>query len=148
MNTTHEYVIFKLEREFYGIGIHHVENIEKIIPITRVPYTKDYIKGVVNLRGNIIPIVDLRKRFFLEEKEFTDESRIIIINLGEIKIGMIVDASSEVLQMDSAFIEDAPVIRGTNEQDYIKQVGKHDGRIIMLIDLLKVLGFEESDLEH
>ena len=73
MNTTHEYVIFKLEREFYGIGIHHVENIEKIIPITRVPYTKDYIKGVVNLRGNIIPIVDLRKRFFLEEKEFTDD---------------------------------------------------------------------------
>ena len=96
MSTTNEYVIFKIEREYYGINIHHVENIEKIIAITRIPYTKPYIQGVVNLRGNIIPIVHIRKRFSLPEKEFTDESRIIITNVGETKIGIIVDSSSEV----------------------------------------------------
>ncbi len=148
MNTTNEYVIFKIEREYYGINIHHVENIEKIIPITRIPYTKPHVQGVVNLRGNIIPIVHIRKRFSLPEKEFTDESRIIITNVGEIKIGIIVDSSSEVLQMDISDIEEAPVIRGTNGQDFIRQVGKHDGRIIMLIDLPKVLGLEEADLNH
>lgn len=148
MSTTNEYVIFKIEREYYGINIHHVENIEKIIAITRIPYTKPYIQGVVNLRGNIIPIVHIRKRFLLPEKEFTDESRIIITNVGETKIGIIVDSSSEVLQLDDANIEEAPVIRGTNGQDFIRQVGKHDGRIIMLVDLPKVLGLDEADLTH
>lgn len=148
MSTISEFVIFKVEREFYGIDIHHVENIEKILPITRIPYTKPYIKGVVNLRGNIIPIVDVRKRFAMEAKEFTEESRIIITNIGETKIGIIVDSSSEVLQLDISSVEDAPVIRGTNEQDFVRKVGKHEGRIIMLIDLMKVLGLEEADMLH
>jgi len=148
MSATNEYVIFRIEREYYGINIHHVENIEKILPITRIPYTKPYIQGVVNLRGNIIPIVHVRKRFLMPEKDFTDESRIIITHIGETKIGLIVDSSSEVLQLETSSIEDAPVIRGTNDQDFIRQVGKHDGRIIMLIDLLKVLGLEEADLTH
>lgn len=148
MSATNEYVIFKIEREYYGIDIHHVENIEKIIAITRIPYTKSYIQGVVNLRGNIIPIVHIRKRFLMPEKDFTDESRIIITNVGETKIGIIVDSSSEVLQLETANIEEAPVIRGTNSQDFIRQVGKHEGRIIMLIDLPKVLGLEEADLTH
>ncbi len=148
MSATNEYVIFKIEREYYGIDIHHVENIEKIIAITRIPYTKSYIQGVVNLRGNIIPIVHIRKRFLMPEKDFTDESRIIITNVGETKIGIIVDSSSEVLQLETANIEEAPVIRGTNSQDFIRQVGKHEGRIIMLIDLPKVLGLEEADLIH
>lgn len=148
MSATNEYVIFKIEREYYGIDIHHVENIEKIIPITRIPYTKPYIQGVVNLRGNIIPIVHIRKRFSMQEKDFTDESRIIITNVGETKIGIIVDSSSEVLQLDTANIEEAPIIRGTNNQDFVRQVGKHEGRIIMLIDLPKVLGLEEAEMTH
>ncbi len=148
MSEVNEYVIFKIEREYYGINIHHVENIEKILPITRIPYTKPYIQGVVNLRGNIIPIVHVRKRFLMQEKDFTDESRIIITHVGETKIGIIVDSSSEVLQLDVSSIEEAPVIRGTNDQDFIRQVGKHEGRIIMLIDLPKVLGLEEAELTH
>lgn len=142
-----EFVVFKLCDEYYGIDIQNVENIEKILTITRVPYTEGHIEGVVNLRGNIIPIIDLRKRFNLPEKESDDESRIIIVKAKGVTVGMIVDSSSEVLQLESDDIDEAPAIKGGSERDYIHQIGKSDGRIIMLIDLLKVLGIEELDEE-
>lgn len=142
-----EYVVFKLSGEFYGIDITNVENIEKLIPITRVPYTEKYIKGVVNLRGNVIPVVDLRSRFELPKKDFDDESRIIIVNIHELKVGMIVDSSSEVLKLDREDIDAAPAIRGNTNVDFVKEIGKSDGRIVMLIDLKKVLGIENLDNE-
>lgn len=80
MSLSTEYVIFKLNGEHYGIDIKNVENIEKLIPITRVPYTENFVEGVVNLRGVIIPVVDLRRRFGLETRVLDDESRIIIVN--------------------------------------------------------------------
>lgn len=142
-----EYVIFKLNGEHYGIDIRNVENIEKLIPITRVPYTENFVEGVVNLRGVIIPVVDLRKRFEIPTRALDDESRIIIVNISELKVGMIVDSSSEVLKLDREDIDAAPSIRGNAGTDYIREIGKNDGRIIMLIDLHKVLGIEESGEE-
>jgi purine-binding chemotaxis protein CheW len=138
-----EYVIFKLNNEHYGINIRNVENIEKLIPITRVPYSEKFVEGVVNLRGVIIPVVDLRKRFAIPMSELTDESRIIIVNISELKVGMIVDSSSEVLKLEREDIDVAPSVRGNAGTDYIREIGKNDGRIIMLIDLHKVLGVEE-----
>lgn len=142
-----EFVVFKLCDEYYGIDIQNVENIEKILTITRVPYTDEHIEGVVNLRGNVIPIIDLRKRFNLPGKEADDESRIIIVKAKGVTVGMIVDSSSEVLQLETDDIDEAPAIRGHVDRDFIRQIGKSDGRIIMLIDLLKVLGIEELDEE-
>ena len=139
-----EYVIFKINGEHYGIDIKNVENIEKLIPITRVPYSENFVEGVVNLRGVIIPVVDLRKRFVLQARELDDESRIIIVNVSELKVGMIVDSSSEVLKLDRQDIDLAPSVRCNSGTDYIREIGKNDGRIIMLIDLHKVLGIEES----
>lgn len=147
MSLSNEYVIFKLNGEHYGIDIKNVENIEKLIPITRVPYAEKYVEGVVNLRGVIIPVVDLRKRFEIEAREMDDESRIIIVNISELKVGMIVDTSSEVLKLEREDIDAAPSIRGNSGTDYIKEIGKNDGRIIMLIDLHKVLGIEETTEE-
>lgn len=138
-----EFVVFKLEGEHYGIDIHFVENIEKLMDITRVPYAKSYVSGVVNLRGNVIPIVDLRKRFSLPNKPFTDDTRIIIVNISELKIGMIVDSSSEVLQLDEKDIEDAPVIKSNFGEDFVAKIGKNNDRIIMLVDLNRILAIEE-----
>jgi len=142
-----EYVVFKLNGEYYGIDIHNVENIEKLLTITRVPYTENYVEGVVNLRGNVIPVVDLRKRFDLPKKEFDDETRIIIVNINELKVGMIADSSSEVLKLEREDIDVAPAIRGSINVDFIREIGKSEGRIVMLIDLKKVLGIDNIENE-
>lgn len=138
-----EYVLFKLNNENYALNIHNVETIEKILPITRVPYTQDFVKGVVNLRGNVVPVIDLRKRLNLPEKEFDDDSRVIIVKVEDITIGMIVDSSSEVIQFSDDEIDEAPSIKDTNDDSFIKCIGKKDNRIIMIVDLLKVL-----DINH
>lgn len=147
MSDIREFVIFKLKGEHYGIDISNVENIEKLIEITRVPYTQDFIVGVVNLRGIIIPVVDLRKRFGLEAQDNDDETRIIIVHVKDTKIGMIVDASSEVLQLEVGDIDLAPSVKGSYNEEFITHVGKSNGRIIMLVDLEKVLGLEDLDEE-
>lgn len=140
-----EYVIFQIEGEYYGINIHNVENIEKQAEITRVPHVKPYIKGIINLRGNVIPVVDLRKRFGLPEREFDDEMRIIIVNYEDFQIGMIVDSSSETLQLSEERVDKAPNIKTNINEEYVKDVGKHNDRIIMLLDLAKVFGIVEED---
>ncbi len=144
MSVSREFVTFKLNEEYYGININNVENIEKVLPITRIPYTEKYHKGVINLRGIIVPVVDLRIRFGLSPKPIADESRIIIINLDEMKIGMLVDSSSEVLQISEDDIDAAPSVRKDHDNEFIRSIGKKDGRIIMLIDLYKVLNIEEA----
>ncbi len=148
MSSTREYVIFKLKGEYYGIDIRNVENIEKPSAITRVPYTENYIVGVINLRGDILPVVDLRRRFLIEQKDYDEETRIIIANINEFKIGMVVDSSSEVLQLNTEEIDVAPAVKHNSaNMNYVKEIGKNDGRIIMLVDLKKVLGVEDSEWE-
>lgn len=142
MSEIKEFVTFRLNQEYYGIDINNVENIEKVLPITRVPYSSPYVRGVVNLRGIIVPVVDLRIRFGLTPKEATDESRIIIINLEEMKIGMLVDSSSEVLQISEDDIDAAPNVKKDIDNEFIKNIGKKNERIIMLINLFKVLNIE------
>ncbi|MDK2917412.1 MAG: purine-binding chemotaxis protein CheW [Candidatus Petromonas sp.] len=134
-----EYVLFKLEDEYYGIDINNVETIEKIMPITRVPYTQDFVKGVINLRGNVVPVIDLRKRLNLEEKPYDDNSRIIIVQIDDITVGMIVDSSSEVIQLNHDEIDESPSINIDNDDYFIECIGKKDNRIIIIINLHKVL---------
>lgn len=140
-----EYVIFKLEDEYYGISIHHVENIERNINITRVPNTKRYIKGITNLRGNIIPVIDLRERFNLNELNYTENTRVIIVKYDSYQIGMIVDSSSETLQLDEKDIEIKPTVNAVVDEEFIKEIGKHNNRIIMLLDLKKILDIEDEE---
>lgn len=142
-----EFVVFKLNNEHYAISIKNVENIEKSLDITRVPFTEDYIVGVMNLRGNIIPVIDLRKRFCLPDKEDDDETRIIIVNSGEFNIGVKVDESEEVIRLSDEDIDLAPVLRDDVQESFIKQVGKSDNRIIMLVDVQKLLDLSSSDFE-
>jgi len=145
MSEVREYVVFKIAKEFYGIDIKYVENIEKTQLITRVPYAEKYIKGVMNLRGNVIPVVDVRKRFLLETQEMTNDSRIIVISYESDRIGLIVDSSSEVVQFESDVIEKAPKIGDSVKDDFIKEVGKEENRIVMLLDVKKILNINEQE---
>ncbi len=139
-----QYVLFKLDNEFYGIDILQVETIERVMDITRVPHALDYVQGVINLRGEVVPVVNLRKRFHLQEIPFNDESRIIIVSVEEVVVGLLVDSSSEVLQLNSEKIEDASNITNNTGNDFIKGIGKHEDRIIILLDLKKVLDIKET----
>lgn len=142
MEELRDFVIFKLNQENYGINISYVENIEKLVPITRVPYTEPQVKGVVNLRGIIVPVIDVRIRFGMEPIEPTDNSRIIIVNVDEYKIGLLVDASSETISIYDNDIDPAPSVKRDAASEYVKNIGIKEGRLIMLVDMYKILGME------
>ncbi|MDO4754623.1 MAG: chemotaxis protein CheW [Bacillota bacterium] len=137
-----EYVIFKLQGEFYGVEVEYVENIEKLVEITRVPYTEPSVKGVVNLRGIIVPVIDLRIKFGLGQVEYGEDTRMIVVNYDDGKIGMLVDSSSETFQVNDEDIDSATNISKKSSIEYIRSIGKKDGRVVMLIDLAKVLSTE------
>jgi len=145
MGDIRENVVFKIDNEYYGIDIKFVENIEKAQSITRVPFSQSYLEGVINLRGNIIPVVNLRKRFKMENKDITKDTRIIIINFNGYHVGLVVDSSSEVVQFDEGNIEKAPKIGNAAKNDFVKEVGKESERIVMLIDIKKVLDIVEPE---
>lgn len=139
-------VTFKIDNEEYGIKIKQVQEINRMTEVTKIPRAPYFIDGIVNLRGNIIPALDLRKLFGLAEKEQTDATRIIIVDSGGMKIGIVVDAVSEVLRFDKALIEPPPDILSNGiESEYVEGVGKlNDGkRMILILSLDKVLVFQK-----
>ncbi|QEK12252.1 purine-binding chemotaxis protein CheW [Crassaminicella thermophila] len=138
--TDNQYVLFKLDNESYGVNILYVETIEKVMDITRVPYAHYYVEGVINLRGEVVPVINLRKRFNLPQVEINDESRIIIVSVEDMIVGLLVDSSSEVLQLDLESIDDVSNIKENMKNDYVKGIGKDGERIIILLDLKKILG--------
>lgn len=137
-------VIFKLAMEEYGIKIFHVQEINRMTGITKIPRAPHYIEGIVNLRGNVIPALDLRKLFQLEEKQITDATRIIIVDVDGKRTGIIVDSVSEVLKIENRLIEATPDILSSGvDSDYVEGVGKLDNgkRMIMILDLCKIMNF-------
>ncbi len=134
-----QFVVFKLDKEEYGVDIHKVTTIEKMGRIARVPKTPGYVKGVINLRGEIIPIMDLRTKFNLPEIEETEDTRIIIVKVNDIIVGMIVDAVAEVLQITEEAIESINSFSSDMTMDYLLGVGKVDERIVTLLNLDKLV---------
>ncbi|NIK10809.1 chemotaxis protein CheW [Alkalibacillus almallahensis] len=138
-------IVFKLKDEEYGIPIEHVGSIERIFNITRVPRAPKFVKGVMNLRGVITPIIDLRERFGLETVEQTESTRIIIIHVDDKSIGVIVDAANDVVDVPQEKVEPSPEVVGAVNADYIRGVAKIDQRLLILLNLEKVLSEEEFD---
>ena len=134
-----KYVIFKLDSEYYGLNIKNVQAIERIQSYTRVPNAPEYIKGVINLRGEVVPIMDLRRKLKLNAKEIDKSTRIIVAKHDEIVIGLIVDASSEVLEIANNRIDRPPSNGDNDSKDYIEGIGKVKDRLIIIIDLEKLL---------
>ena len=132
-------IVFALANEEYGIEVEKVKTIERMMPMTRVPKTYDFIKGVINLRGVVVPVIDLRGRFNLPQAESTDNTRIIIVGVGDMEVGMIVDAANDVIDVDSDQIQDPPEIVGGIRAKYLRGVAKVGERLLVLLNLQEVL---------
>jgi len=132
-------IVFQLMEKEYAVSVDVVESIEKLISITRVPKTPSYIKGVINLRGVVTPIVDLRERFGMEVKTLDDSSRIIIVSLDEFEVGLIVDAANDVIDIPIDSIEPQPEVVGSIESEFISGVAKVGKRLLVMLNLEKVL---------
>ncbi|ATP39372.1 chemotaxis protein CheW [Solibacillus sp. R5-41] len=132
-------IVFQLADKEYAIPVSHVKGIEKLMHITRVPKTARFVKGVINLRGVVTPVIDLRERFELPISENEETTRIIIITLETMEVGFVVDSANDVLDIDSESIEQQPEVVGSLEEEFIAGVAKLDNRLLILLHLDKVL---------
>ena len=142
-----KYLTFTLDDEEYGIGILKIKEIIGMMPITTVPQTPDYVKGVINLRGKVIPVVDLRLRFGMEAIDYTERTCIIVVEIAgqadTVQIGTVVDSVSEVLNIKGEDVEDTPTFGAKLDTDYILGMAKMEGGVKILLDIDQVLTAEE-----
>ncbi|MCD6162796.1 MAG: chemotaxis protein CheW [candidate division Zixibacteria bacterium] len=137
-------VTFSLGREEFGINILKVQEINRMVEITKVPQTEHYVEGIINLRGKVIPILDLRKKFGMPEREYDNQTRILVVDITKETVGLVVDSVSEVLRVPSDSLEKAPKLTtggkgGYASAEYIKSVAKLDNRLLIYLDLEKIV---------
>jgi purine-binding chemotaxis protein CheW len=138
-----KYLTFGLAEETYGLEILKVREIIGIMDITAVPRTPGFVKGVINLRGKVIPVVDLRLKFGMCEAEHTEQTCIIVVDVGGVEMGILVDKVSEVLNIAGGDIEDTPSFGVNVDTDFILGMGKANGRVTILLNIGKVLAQDE-----
>lgn len=137
-------IVFTLGHEEYGIEVDKVQTIERMSPITRVPKTPAFVKGVINLRGVVVPIIDLRGRFGLPESDYTENTRIINVAVKDLEVGFIVDSANDVIDIDSDTIENPPEVVGGIKAKYLRGVAKvSDQRLLIMLNLDEVLNKSE-----
>ena len=142
-NTSEKYLTFIIERQFYAFHVNDVVEIIEMQDITPVPEFPDYAKGIINLRGQLIPIIDVRLRFCKMEMDYNERTCIIILNLKNIEVGFIVDTVDEVLDIDKSDISGVPNISSPISRRFIEGVGKLPKKIVMLLNAQKMLSDEE-----
>ncbi|MGG0790250.1 chemotaxis protein CheW [Peribacillus simplex] len=138
-------IVFQIKDKEYAIPVDKVSGIEKLLHITRVPKAVKFVKGVINLRGVITPIIDLRVRFGFEEVEYDESTRIIVVILGDMEVGLIVDSANDVLDIPVESIEPQPEVVGHLASEYISGVAKIEKRLLVLINLEKALTLEMTE---
>jgi purine-binding chemotaxis protein CheW len=136
---TLQLVSFTIGKEEFGFDIQSIQEINRMVEITRVPNSPEFVSGVINLRGQVIPIVDLRKRFKFPQKEYDNNTRIIIVELSGIVVGFVVDAVREVIRIPKSITEPPPSIVAGIGSEYIIAVAKMENRLIILLDLERIL---------
>jgi purine-binding chemotaxis protein CheW len=137
-------VSFRLGSEEYGVDISQVQEIIRMVEITHVPRAPHFMEGVINLRGQLIPIIDLRTRFGMSRIDATKSTRIIVTEIGSKRVGIVVDSVSEVLNIPLENIEEAPEMIAGIGTEYIQGVGKMNDRLIIMLDLTMVISGEEK----
>ena len=142
-----QFVLFELAGQEYGVNVQQVLSIERIPEITRVPQTPDFVVGVMNLRGEVLPVIDLRKRFALESQQGSDvqreQQRIIVVKLDDITVGMVVDMVRDVLSISTDRIEPPPSLVGGIQAEYLDGMAKMGDRVMVLLNLEKTLSQKE-----
>lgn len=143
-----KYLTFGLDSEEYGLEILKVREIIGMMDITPVPRTPEYVRGVINLRGSVIPVVDLRLKFGMASADRTDETCIIVVDVADVEMGIVVDRVSEVLDIVDEEIEEAPSFGTEVDTAYILGIGKTGGKVTILLDIRRILSTADlSDLD-
>ena len=140
------YLTFFLDEEEYGLEIGFVKEIIGVLQVTAVPLSNDYILGVINLRGKVVTVIDLRLKFGLSKCEPTERSCIVVVEFGRELVGVLVDAVSEVIDIGEDEFEETTFMDQKVDTQYIRGVGKIDGKIKILVDIEKVLAYEETGM--
>ncbi|AIU67477.1 chemotaxis protein CheW [Vibrio coralliilyticus] len=140
-----QWVTFQLEEETYGINVMQVREVLRYTEIAPVPGAPDYVLGIINLRGNVVTVIDTRSRFGLMEGEITDNTRIIVIESEHQVIGILVDSVAEVVYLRSSEIDTTPSVGTDESAKFIQGVSNRDGKLLILVDLNKLLTDEEWD---
>ena len=133
-------VAFKLRDEEYGVSILNVQEIRNLTDITRVPFAADFIMGVINLRGSVLPVIDLKQRLGLAETPYTENTRIVTVNIDDLHVGMLVDAVTEVLTIDGKPIDTKKAINDRSGSRFLSGIGNVDGRLIIMLNLEEIIG--------
>lgn len=139
-------VTFSIGEEEFGVNILKVQEIIRTMEITKVPRSPEFVEGVINLRGKVIPIIDLRRRFGLASKQGDKDTRIIVIEINSVIVGFVVDAVSEVLRIPAGTVEPPPPVVAGVESDYISGVGQLKDRLLIMLDLDRLLSTEDLDM--
>ena len=139
-----KYIVFQLHDEEFAIPVSQVRGIEKLQKITRVPGASPEVKGVINLRGIITPVIDLKISLDLPTKEFTEATRVIIVTIDNSEVGLLVDEANDVLDIDFSRIEPSPEVVGGKEVEYVDGVYSIDKRLLLLLNLNKVLSVAQA----
>ena len=133
-------VTFNLHNEEYGVNILQVQEINRMVEITEVPQTENYIEGIINLRGKVIPIIDLRTKFGMKTVEHDNKTRIVVVDVNSETVGLVVDGVSEVLRVHAGSLEEAPrLVAGRDSEEYIKSIVKLENRMLIYLDLEKII---------
>ncbi len=139
-----QYIVIKIDNEQYGIDIKYIDNIVRMEKITRVPKAQRYFKGVINLRGEVIPVMDLRVKFDMEEMKETKDTRIIILKLDkQSTVGIIVDAVREVVSLKETDMEKVAANAADSRTQYISVIGKHENELISIINIISLVSEEK-----
>lgn len=137
-------IMFTLADERYGVEVEKVHTIERMYPLTRVPKTPSFVKGVFNNRGVVIPVIDMRERFSLPTEDYTEHTRIIIVVVNEMQVGLIVDSANDVIDIDPDHIDDPPELVGGIRAKYLRGVARlEDNKVLVLLNLQEVLNKSE-----
>ncbi|MFS0751825.1 chemotaxis protein CheW [Oceanobacillus sp. 1P07AA] len=138
-------IVFDLDGEEYALPVEWIGSIESMMPITRIPHKEDYVKGVINLRGVVIPVIDLRLRLERTKTDINENKRIIISRVEDQEVGLIVDEANDVIDIPENIIEDAPEVIDSVKPEYISGVAKIEDRLLILLDMHQILSLNSED---
>ncbi|BEP28956.1 chemotaxis protein CheW [Helicovermis profundi] len=140
-----QYVTFLLGNEKYCIDIENVAGISENVKVTKVPDAPYYLQGIMNLRGDVIPVINLKKRFNIEETTYSEDSKIILINIEDNSLGFLVDEANQVVKIDETDIDPTPEVIKRKGQDYISSIGKLGGELYIILAFEKILNHDETE---